>query len=900
MGDGRSEIDEWLRGGGLAVAASDRAARAMVAAFDQARRAEGLGDWAAPNVRSWKSFVRDAWNERRLNASGGDECLLLNPTQERALWVEIAGADRHLATLLEGPRYRIAALAMEAHELICAYAPQYLREKARGGWQQDAAAFGGWLKGFDEACRAGRLVSESRLALEAIAALEGNPAARPPLLLVGFDRVQPTQRELLDAWGAWREAAAGEAAGRIRFFEAPDQQAELAACALWFNRRLAANPGARLLVVTQEANERRGEMERAFLKYAGGEVAGSAFTPLFEFSLGIPLGKVGLARAATLTLRWLSEPLREHEIDWLISAGHTAADSRETAALEGAMRKLRRKGLERMQWSLTAFLGQRAIRNLLPSAWAERMREAQSRLLAAKDRAQSPPDWAKLVGLLLETVGWPGGRTLTSAQHQAAGRWGQAVEAAGSLGFDGRRIGWAEFLSALARCVDETLFAPESREAPIQIAGPAESAGLTADGVWFLGAGEEAWPGGGAANPLLPSEMQRQAGMPHASAQLDWELARTMTVRLLAAAPEVNFSYARQAKWAEARPARLIAQLAGAPQPLPLELQAPGAEQPRTIVFEDFSRIPFAQGKAEGGSSVLTSQSQCPFKAFATARLGAQGWRPAEAGLTAAERGKLLHAVLHTFWGGPPQGIRTHAELLALPDREGFVGRLVHRVLREEIRSGLRERMPRRYLELEERRLTRLVNEWLDFEAERVGFEVAETEAKRTETIAGLTLDLRLDRVDRLIDGSLLVIDYKSGAVSPKSWDLPRPDDVQLPLYAGFALDGDLGGLVFAKVRAGDQSFAGRVGDAKATLLANLSAGTSLARNPLTVEQLMDWRDCIRQLSKDFLSGKAEVDPREYPKTCERCGLETLCRIQENRERVEEADEDSSAEATDE
>jgi len=48
---------------------------------------------------------------------------------------------------------------------------------------------------------------------------------------------------------------------------------------------------------------------------------------------------------------------------------------------------------------------------------------------------------------------------------------------------------------------------------------------------------------------------------------------------------------------------------------------------------------------------------------------------------------------------------------------------------------------------------------------------------------------VRLDRIDRLNDDSLLVIDYKSGTVSPSSWDLPRPDDVQLPLYAGFALD---------------------------------------------------------------------------------------------------------------
>ncbi len=90
---------------------------------------------------------------------------------------------------------------------------------------------------------------------------------------------------------------------------------------------------------------------------------------------------------------------------------------------------------------------------------------------------------------------------------------------------------------------------------------------------------------------------------------------------------------------------------------------------------------------------------------------------------------------------------------------------------------------------MEEQRLTRLVAEWLDYESTRIKFEVVDTEVDRTIPIAGLTFDLRLDRIDRLIDNSLLVIDYKSGQVSPKSWDLPRPDDVQLPLYAGFALE---------------------------------------------------------------------------------------------------------------
>jgi RecB family exonuclease len=173
--------------------------------------------------------------------------------------------------------------------------------------------------------------------------------------------------------------------------------------------------------------------------------------------------------------------------------------------------------------------------------------------------------------------------------------------------------------------------------------------------------------------------------------------------------------------------------------------------------------------------------------------------------------------------------------------------------------------MPRRYLELEAKRLTSLLTEWLDYEAARIDFDVVETEAKRTIHLAGLTFDLRLDRLDRLNDGTLLVVDYKTGAVTPKSWELPRPDDVQLPLYAGFAIKEEetLGGLAFAKVRSGDQSFAGYVGDAKATLIPDLGNTSALVKQPFDAIMLIDWRQHIEQLAEDFLAGRAAVDPRE-------------------------------------
>lgn len=869
------------------VTASERATRFLTARFHRGRRQQGLTAWPAPSILDWQSFLRKTWDERV-----SDGRMVLNSLQEQSLWAQIVSESAPAAVELAGAADRLAVLATEAHHRLCAYAPQLLRDGARVGWDRDAGVFSLWLAAFNRICREGKLVSAARLALELCEPLKTDCTERPHLLLAGFDRILPVQQSFFAAWGnrdCVREISLDAAAAQVQFHAAPDPSLELAACALWAKAQLAANPHARLLVITQDARNRRGEIERAFHRYCTVGKNASAAASLIEFSLGVPLGQAAIARAAQLILRWLGGAIAENELDWLLATSRMAATPAEARSLLAFMRALRRKGLQRPRWTLAAFLHQRPNANL-PPEWVRHITRAQQHLQESARRLQSPLVWAELVPHLLEITGWPGAARpggLTSAEYQVLRRWQQTVDECASLGFDGRRIAWSDFLEILDRTVSETLFAPESVEAPILIAGPAESAGLTADAVWFLGASEDAWPSPGAAHPFLPIGVQRQAGMPHASPRLDWELAGVMTRRLLASAPAFHFSYAQQSEGVEARPSRIVTQLAVEPQPLPAELVAPPAPEPLTVCFEDAIQIPYLKSRISGGSRILTAQSQCAFQAFAVARLGAEKWSPAEAGLSASERGLLLHGVLHSIWSGPPDGIRSHGELCQKIDRiESFAQDHVRRVVKKAMPVRAHDCMPVRYVELEATRLTRLVSEWLRYEAARAPFTVAETEYDAHPSIAGIEIKVRLDRIDRLSDDSLLVIDYKSGLVSPKSWDLPRPDDVQLPLYACFALPDapeSAGGLVFAQIRAGkDKEFSGCVRNARDTLMSSLSAQNALVKKPLSDSDLAAWREYIEKMARDFLLGKAEAAPRNYPKTCERCGLDGLCRIREH------------------
>ncbi len=885
-------VDAWLGSGGLVLASSERAARAVAKAYEAARRGEGRTAWETPAIFSWEAWLRDAWMAR--NTAG---VMLLNPFQEQSLWERMIGKSHIGQGLLHSTR--LASAAQQAYRLLASFAPESMRDAARGGWTGDAATFSGWMSDFDARCRKEDVISASRLPVELASALAGEREGnRAPLLLVGFDRLTRTQRSVLDAWGDWRldEGSSAREPGRerSRFVALPDADEEIGACFSWLRERLGQNPKARLMVVTPGLRERRGELERALLD-ATDETGG----PLdFEFSMGVPLARLSNVRAALLLLRWLHAPLSEAELDWLLTSGHGAVSGQEELGLAQAMRALRRRGMERPEWPLEVFLdldsrsSDRSRPSSMPpvelaQSWTARMRAARD-VFEDLPEKHSPMEWTRIASLLLEKMAWPGYRTESSVEFQARKRWEKLLETCASLGFDGTRMDWGEFVSAVSEAVSQTIFAAESTGARVQVTEPLESAGQLADGIWFLGADEENWPGRASPDPLLPIGLQRDASMPHASPQADWTLADEATRRLLDAAEEVVFSYPRQAGEGELRPSRLITQRLGPAQRL--SGLAPPANTPQTEWFEDGSRVAFTAGRLSGGSAALTRQSLCPFQAFATARMGTENFAAAETGLNARQRGQLLHDVLHRVWGGPGRGgVSDSGQLAAIEDLRTFVTPIVAGVMRESfhpehgkiVANRDYDRFPARFLDLEAERLTRLVVEWLGYEKARLPFRVASTEIDQEVTVAGLSMKVRLDRVDEFAGGARLIVDYKSSNVGPSAWRGDRPDDVQLPLYATFAVLDQLEGLVFGRIRPGNVELCGRVRDAKTSLRADLTNQSGLVKDKLTDEQLMEWRSLIERLANDFLAGRAEADPKDPVKTCASCHLHGICRIQE-------------------
>jgi ATP-dependent helicase/nuclease subunit B len=502
------------------------------------------------------------------------------------------------------------------------------------------------------------------------------------------------------------------------------------------------------------------------------------------------------------------------------------------------------------------------------------LQKAQNLYAQIKNKTLDNSAWAKIFAQILQAFGWPGEHNLTITESIATKRLTELLGELITTNFITEQTSYAKTLQIMRHITDRTIFQSQREtESQINILGTLEAAGINFDYLWVMGLDQENWPTITAPNPFIPIKIQKKFALPHSSSERELNFCETLINRFKRSAKLVIFSYVNQI---EDRNLESSALIAGIPEISINDLDLAIFTEPakkiysqrrmKKLVEDNF--LAFAPNEPiHCGSRLIELQSLCPFRAFAEFRLRAKESKQFEPGIGKPKRGILIHTTLERLW----QEVKTHQNLCSLDPAT------LKNLIKKSVEYALnKENIQNILYSLEKKCLIRLLNSWLEIEKNRPAFQVMATE-KTVETILGsLKIKLRIDRIDRLASGNLLLIDYKTGKKLPTifDWFGKRPKNLQLPLYC--VAFNDAGGFAFAQINIESIKF-------KNISLEELAFGIKAIdennfKNTISWNELIIyWRKILNDLAKDFVSGYVRPEPLS-PQVCKQCEFGIICR----------------------
>lgn len=478
----------------------------------------------------------------------------------------------------------------------------------------------------------------------------------------------------------------------------------------------------------------------------------------------------------------------------------------------------------------------------------------------------SPSEWVEHFKARLIDVGFPGEYPLDSSSYQCFQRLMALIEELGQLSLISPLMDKSQALHALEDLAQSTIFQAQKKSAPIQILGLLEASGCSFEHIWVCGLTDQRIPQKTNLSAFIPIQIQRDLDMPHATAQRELQLAQQLLERLQRGSHTCVFSYPRLTGDTPNLPSPLIKPL------MRLENSTPATRSIITHLMnqDDNYLIPLALDETvSGGTALLANQAKCPFRAFAAHRLHAQPVLNISDGPDASERGQLIHRVLDLLW----KNLGSQDRLLSLSTKEldELIDSMIHQAL-----SPIANDRPRSFGPLvqsvELKRLHRLVKASLDWEKERPRFIVEAVEQRYTLRLADIDFQVRVDRLDKIMDDKKWVIDYKTSIPSNKPWNEERPEAPQLLLYA--LLDQQINALLFLQLKAGRVQCSGFSEEPL-----TIQGFSSLNKGEQWTNRRDTWHKQLKDLAEEFREGQCSPKPTRTS-TCEHCDFSNLCRIE--------------------
>jgi probable DNA repair protein len=844
------------------LAPNTELASALFDAAERAHRDAGREVWPTPRVRDFGSWLREKHLARQFADAASPR--VLSDIEERELWrvvIDSRGAGEGLIETAGAAR-----AARRARRAIREYGIPLRTLADHASASEEVRVFLEWNRQFDEHCRQLDCISADEL-------LGRTPPAAEPVTWIDSPVWRPMARQWLLRCGQML-APPGGVPRTAHTLNAMSPAAELAAIADWALAGIRSSERFRAWVCVPDLNLRRAEVVDALdaaLAPQRFSLADSGDAAPYAVAGGTPLAEFAPVRAALDTLDASLGAVPFERFSALLRAPELQTSEADAGGAALLDLQLRSQGPSEADLATWLALTERiAAARDIGSAALQRLQGAR-RALGNLHGDHPMSRWVPLWITALELAPWALRHRWSSAEYQAAERFRELL---GQLATGDALFGTHSRRSAqriLRRAAQDTAFQVQTGVPPIWVSGQLIDPWLNYDGLWVSGCSDQRWPPPVEPIPLIPVTIQRDFGVIAAAPESQFKFALELQNRWTARAGHCVFSYADPGDGRSGAPSPLLPQTPAPASPaLPrphwrARLQA----QPTLERLTDELAPAFGVGERTRGVATLRAQSRCAFRGFAETRLRCERLERPVPGFNDRERGELIHHALEHIWsvlGG------SSALLTLTPDAQA---RLLDDGVTRALAKVCRVRDPgSRWRQRERERMGNLLAKWLDIERQREPFDVEQLEqATQLARHGGIEFAVRIDRVDRLADGTRVLIDYKTG-LAAADWRGERPDNPQLPIYALLRREA-LVAVAYGRVNAGECSF---IAEAERAAIFKPNGRKSPLEGMPTLAALVDvWALRIENLAADFAAGRAAVAPTVH--ACKTCRLHGLCRV---------------------
>ncbi|MGH1470053.1 MAG: PD-(D/E)XK nuclease family protein [Cellvibrionaceae bacterium] len=816
----------------------------------------------SPTIYSITEWLTLQWDQLIGNGHCGCDCLILNTIQQQAIWTQIV-EDSQFADISANVRSLVGHL-MEAYRNMQLWeiSLEELTSYQLSFVSSSSDYLTSWITEFESKLKSvNAIIPEQSQKIVSGAFETKTLTSSSTIYLQSFDDLPPLTLKLLKTaskklvYSQDNQAVRSDTQNKKKLplrVGCHDLTEEAMNAAQWARHILQKNPESKIGIIVPSLGNDRQLVERIFTEvfepqYLDPNVA--RYPLPFNISAGTPLANTPLIDNTLLLLKLNKNELTLEEWQSLLLSPFFSDEENE--------RDIRSDTLLNIKKRQQFLVSTANVRQLVANHYEKRnyqdgdgdnQSDNEKNILLTllqtfEDKKRRHPntatanEWITLFQEQLAGLGWPGSRTLDSVEYQQVNQWYSLLEKLSSLDAinqkkNRKKITWTfpTIFNELTGLAATTHFQPEVKGSPVNILGTLEAAGLEFSHSWIVGMNNKDWPPKPNPNPLLPIQLQRKYHLPRASVERENQYAQAITKQLLQSSNEIIVSYITQFEESESLPSALIEHI-----PL-VELSHIFHSENKRINTEDTLAsntslstfynnlyesqsieivncekgppISFSNEDIKGGSDILKQQALCPFNAFAKHRLTIKQPVEPTLALTALDKGNIIHNALDIFWSD----IKSHENLIQLSTEaiHNKLAKIIDSVFSHQYKRDIKH-LGDFYYALEADRFINLLTEWLAFEKERPPFTVVATEKPINAQFLGLTLTLRIDRIDRNSANEIILLDYKTGTTSTRKLKGPRPEEPQLPLYL-LCYPEEVKAIAFAQVKTNELEIAG-IGD---------------------------------------------------------------------------------------